>query len=540
MGVTFLTNEDKESLEKRFDNVYTKQEIDDKGYLTEHQNISGKANIDLSNVTNTDFKTKAEESGIGCATTPTYTFCNLLNPNDENYEAGKYVNPTTGKTANHENYNTSGYIEVSPGDIIVASRSISHVYGKTWRDGHPLAWYAYYDKNKTVVKGDGRVYGEKMYHFIPDNVRYIRVSIEVFIPEVMVEKLACSGISDEYLEYGDEKTVVSPAVDNKDGMFLPPYIYATKGRPFDIYTAAMFGDTQVLNNIERIGYTASGFGKTEISNRRFRFNPTGGGRLELYLKAKNAEGISVLSAMSRVIVKDGSTATKRIVTIGDSLTAGKPWIAELMRLNPNYEFVGTFMSTAKDTTGTERTFNHDGRSGWRAEQYYTGYAPTSNNFWDSENGKFSFSYYVTNTLGGIAPDVVIVFLGMNDMERDIDAAIGYEKNIIDNIRSSYPSMPIIVCAPQARDYNVEGHVAKNGFLMMKKLYEAFALYQNLYFVPLYLIHDSEYNYQLVDEQEGVNIYSSVTQNKVVDSVHPQDAGYFQFADAIYGALSAIG
>lgn len=519
--------------------LYTEQS------LTDAQKAQARENIGVGSVATVNGNTPDENGNVTIETgggTPTYTFRNLLNPNDENYEAGKYVNPSTGKTANNANYNTSGYIEVSPGDKICTTTSYTNTFSQSYRQIMPITWIAYYNENKNVIKGDGRNSSEKIYHLIPQNVRYVRVSIAVAdaTKYPMIEKLACVGISDEYLEYGQEKTVPAPSVYNPDGMFLPPYIYAVNGRPFDIYTAAMFGDTQNLNRIERIGVSPSGFGEFEMSNRRIRLNPTGSTSDNFYLKIKNAEGVTVLSDATRCVVKNGSTAAKHIVTIGDSLTNKKPWIAELMRLNPNYTFVGAIDDTAKDSTGTERTFRHDGRSGWRAEQYYTGYNPESNKFWDSANSKFSFSYYVTNILHGTAPDIVILFLGMNDMERNLDDAVNYEKLMVDNIRSSYPNLPIIICAPQARDYNVEGHVAKNGFLMMKKLYEKFCLYTDLYFVPLYLIHDSEYNYCLADEYEGVNLYSTIVKNKVVDSVHPQDAGYFQFADAIYGALSAIG
>lgn len=478
-------------------------------------------------------------TGTG-TTVGTYTYRNLLNPNDENYEEGKYVNPATGKTATNASYNTSGYIEVSEGDRICTTNHLGDAFDNWYRIITPITYCAYYDESKAVVKGDGKYV--KVYHLIPKNVRYVRVSIPTsVVGTMMIEKLTCVGISDEYLAYGEEKAVVGPVVENRDGMFLPPYIYAVRNRPFDIYTAAMFGDTQNLNRIIRVGVTGPIFGSMQMSNRRVRINPTGTASGDnFYFNIKDAEGVTVLADATRCVVNDGSTATKNIVTIGDSLTNNKPWIAELMRLNPNFNFVGTYEGTAKDSTGTERTFRHDGRSGWRAEQYYTGYNTDANKFWDAANSKFSFAYYVENTLNGTPPDVVILFLGMNDMQRNLDDAVNYEKLIVDNIRSSYPTMPIVVCAPQARDYNGEGHVARNGFLMMKKLYEAFVLYQNLYFVPLYLIHDSEYNYRLADEYEGVNIYSAITQNKVTDTVHPQDAGYFQFADAIYGALSAIG
>lgn len=496
--------------------------------------------VDLSNYYTKEEVDQKVENGGGSTGGNLYTFRNLLNPNDENYEAGAYVNPTTGKTATHASYHTSGYIEVAPGDRICTTKADSGPYGNPFRLLMPIVWFAYYDENKVVIKGDGRTSGEKLYYFIPPNAKYVRVSIATAYmgDEPMVEKLTCVGVSDEYLEYGQEKIVPGPAVDTQDGMFLPPYIYAVKNRPFDIYTAAMFGDTQNLNRIEKVGYTASGFGSIQMSNRRLRLNPTGGLNAPLYFKVKNAEGVTVLSAATQCFVKNGSSSTKRILAIGDSLTDRKPWIAELMRLNPNYTFVGGINGSANDSEGTTHTFKHEGRSGWRAEQYYTGSITAGNYFWDGN--KFSFSYYVTNTLNGTAPDIVILFLGMNDMERNLDDAVNYEKLMVDNIRSSYPNMPIVICAPQARDYNGEGHVAKNGFLMMKKLYEAFMMYQNLYFVPLYLIHDSEYNYCLADEYEGVNLYSTITRNKVTDTVHPQAAGYFQFADAIYGALSAIG
>ena len=52
----------------------TKEWVEGKGYLTAHQDITGKANTDLSNVTNEDFAAKAEAAGLGGCKITTGTY----------------------------------------------------------------------------------------------------------------------------------------------------------------------------------------------------------------------------------------------------------------------------------------------------------------------------------------------------------------------------------------------------------------------------------------------------------------------------------
>ena len=52
----------------------TKEWVEGKGYLTAHQDITGKADTDLSNVTNEDFAAKAEAAGVGGCKITTGTY----------------------------------------------------------------------------------------------------------------------------------------------------------------------------------------------------------------------------------------------------------------------------------------------------------------------------------------------------------------------------------------------------------------------------------------------------------------------------------
>ena len=52
----------------------TKEWVEGKGYLTAHQDITGKANTDLSNVTNEDFAAKEEAAGLGGCKITTGTY----------------------------------------------------------------------------------------------------------------------------------------------------------------------------------------------------------------------------------------------------------------------------------------------------------------------------------------------------------------------------------------------------------------------------------------------------------------------------------
>ena len=74
------------------------------------------------------------------------------------------------------------------------------------------------------------------------------------------------------------------------------------------------------------------------------------------------------------------------------------------------------------------------------------------------------------------------------------------------------------------------------FNLMTKLAELLGDYTNLYFVPVSLCHDSEYNFGAVETP--VNPRATQKEYLPTEATHPQEQGYLQMADIIYSVVSA--
>ncbi len=135
--------------------------------------------------------------------------------------------------------------------------------------------------------------------------------------------------------------------------------------------------------------------------------------LALTVYDNNLEQVASTSTTLKV-VSNTINLGKSILTIGDSLTNEKPWLAEVRSLSSDLlTFVGT--------RGTTTNIKHEGRSGFSAGSYLTATAYTYENegihpFWDAENSRFNWKYYKTNT--GINPDIIMIYLGTNGMALD--------------------------------------------------------------------------------------------------------------------------
>jgi len=124
---------------------------------------------------------------------------------------------------------------------------------------------------------------------------------------------------------------------------------------------------------------------------------------------------------------------------------------------------------------------------------------------------------------------------MNGLEEDPTTNANNIKAIVDAIRAVSAAIPIVLITPQHRDYSTALAYTIMTHRLMRKLYDLLSGYTSLYIVPLSLYHDSEYNY--ISGTAAVNPRSAITQSAVTDPIHPQDAGQYQFADAIFGVTS---
>jgi hypothetical protein len=341
-------------------------------------------------------------------------------------------------------------------------------------------------------------------------------------------------------------------------VYLPSDIYCAVGRTVELYNRQVCLQSSEYN----LQWTCT-IGRP--MKRKFTITGLAGliGNYTLYLKIF-ADDLSLVwyGATTIHIVDATLTNTYNGVTIGDSVTAGKFWLWEVQGLsNDKIHWVGKIPYTMTYNE-VSQTVYCDGRGGFSAASYLA--ATTSDDsatgginegvhaFWDNALGRFSWDYYVTNTLSGVSPDFVQIFLGTNGMALDPTINANNIKQIIDYIRQDDASIPIYVVntlfrASQdgiGKQGSIEGYTAipgdykyredKEVMNLMTRLNDLLSAYSDLYFVSVASTFDSEYNYGAVSTP--VNPRSTITELLPVEGTHPNpnDAtGYGQIADTMF-------
>jgi len=272
--------------------------------------------------------------------------------------------------------------------------------------------------------------------------------------------------------------------------------------------------------------------------------------LSLRIINDNAEILYTGSTSLKVVA--ATTASKSVLVIGDSLSTNKQWLAEMVNLNTSLSFVGTKAFSVADADGNIRTGSTEAQSGWAAVDYIGGSQSPSgrgqtaaNLFWDGT--RFNWNYYVTNSLSGVSPGIVVIFLGMNSYTT-IAANALYIKNIVDYIRQDNATIPIYICYPPfhadqdgigASGYTKYGwtdyELNRDKVTLLLTMYGLFSAgYTNLYLVPIAQCNDNKYNYGQISTP--VNPRSTVTEKLPSEATHPTI--YWQFADALFSSISA--
>ena len=476
-----------------------------------------------SGETRTDLRGPRGEAGEN---TVEFTFANLYNP--EEASVGYAISRSDGYTYASANYTVTGYIPVTPGEKLGILRGAA-------RDNFTFGASAFYDENRKKVASYTCPLNQVLFT-VPEGAAYFRTTLMNSWTEVSIESLTPVGFATRYLAFGQTDSAAVPEIEAQRSLFLPDTIYCCPDRPFEIYYNAVLGRTRYGCEVRCSREPSKTYCTISVGDRKWRVNPVSSAFItSMDLYAEN--GQKVRSAPLCIRVVSPTAQAKTLCCIGDGLTAGRAWLAELKKLNPNFTFVGSLEGSAADSDGAQHVIRHEGRDGASAQTYMT--QADDNPFWDNAKGAFSFAHYVENTLGGQAPDCVILFLGQNDVKRYVAASVRYEKQMVDDILAACPDMRILILTPQFRDPHLDAHTYPGTWQMQQMLFDTFQHYANLQIVPLGILHDSEFNYMLSDEYEPVHPRSMLTQHAVRDGMRPQDAGYYQFADAIYASLSAL-
>lgn len=462
---------------------------------------------------------------------------NLFDISTVNYN--KYV--SGGTLFDNEKYNTTSKIKVNEGDVLYFSDNGEESIVRTicaWSiAGNYLNGSDVHQVNKYVVQA---------------NTGSIMISYDKNYTKFQVEKDKITS----YKEYG-KKYVNSEMIDLGDTIkemennlkytpiiYMPNEICVAVGRTIEIY------NKQICINADKFHFSwYCDIGKP--LERKFQVTGTSStvGEYDLTLTLYDDNMKQVYQGTTKIKIVNVLTTPKTNLQIGDSLTnttsTYKPTFKEMRTLSSNnLTFLGT--------RGTVEGEKHEGRSGWTSGNYLTNTLYTFENegvnpFWDGT--RFNWNYYKTQT--GLNPDSVTIFLGTNGLATNPTTNANNIKQIVDYIRQDDANIPIFIVNTIYKSNQdgignmmngTDGFATNRGMMkydedmktikLALKLQELFKDYNNLYLIPLNLLHDDEYNFGR--KEVPVNPRSSITETIPTDATHPID-GYLQFADVQFSS-----
>lgn len=266
-----------------------------------------------------------------------------------------------------------------------------------------------------------------------------------------------------------------------------------------------------------------------------------GFKVRLYPYNKNSFVSSDTISYNVVPKSTGAGLTKKILLIGDSLTFNPPMSKHLVD-----DLLASDAMTVSliGTLGTA-PYNREGRSGWSAHDYVSGYEhgdSFTNAFWNPSTNKFDFSYYMSNN-GFSGVDYVFINLGTNLGENTVESMTTDLEEMVTSIHAYDPNIRVGVWTPPPRALMGNGFLTDNDNTLLrgKAIINKFKnrTGERIYIVPVTLNVDPYHDFPY----ETVNVSSRNSSFQMVvatDRTHPADAGYWKMADVIYNYIKYFG
>lgn len=485
---------------------------------------------------------------------------NEFNSESVDNQDGKTLSDV-GKVIDDSNYSVSHKIKCQYGDTVYLSRRISDIsderqFVTVWN----ICAYDSSDKFLGIsTKGS---------YAVPPNTDYVRFNYWTTLAKT--RKIMLSLNSDiTYEEYFSPYHIVEKsAIDNPvkelfkdDGIIvdrkiiMPLYgLYVMQGKSVPVFfdNIIMHGQTKNLNVFQSAkgNFLDNGvFQKSlETLEKGFYQNYVIVNSSYNTLLKKNDDVVN----NSRLIVVDtnaGNGVTRKVLVIGDSITAANVWTDKLVDLFSddvmNVEMLGT--------RGTSKAPN-EGRGGWRAWNYAfekdasnDGLSSSvTNPFLNPTSNKFDFSYYM-NQQNYTSVDYILLCLGTNDVSRrthntDDDILLAW-KTIIDSIKAFDDNIKILIWLLPMPCGLTNEQPKKDTFLHMKEL--LINKYDNMesrQTNKIYLVDvgcsvspTDDFNYK----EELISEYGEEKWKRPTDIIHPATKGYYAIAKNIHAGIKAI-
>lgn len=437
-------------------------------------------------------------------------------------------------------YYSSDYTEISPSTIYVIS-AYNILTGEISREGLRKAFY---DAGKTFISGSQ---GGGQFR-TPSNAKYIRFSMN----KTVVEKwqLERRSFATKYIPY--HGYVVA---DESDEMFMnfPSKTFAVTGLQYNWYLFNICPER--YENEFKSRYFIYTNTKMHQYGRFLRLEASNSSTDSISVVAEANSGAKYGSKAFTVVCKNPYTLDAvSVLILGDSTTANG-YVAQYL-----HQYTGT--ENQITTLGTKGTYpyNHEGRSGWRLEMYFT--QSNNNPFYNPSTQTFDAEYYFTQT-GVSVPDIFIINLGINDMHYNSTVPskarttaheyIEKVNAVIESLRNVSENIKIAICLttpPNVDPYsfgaagtNIIGYDDYRiaNLILCEMLIDEYDYRQSegLYLIPINAVLDTKYNMPTSIQHPNSRSSLDLMLPNEAANVHPNDAGYHQIADEMYAFICSL-
>ena len=328
---------------------------------------------------------------------------------------------------------------------------------------------------------------------------------------------------------------------------LPSKLYGVVGNEINVY----FDNVIMCNDLSDYHIIVE-CDKGDKEKDRWTYTPEAAESFTLKIRVLKNGTDEVSSAQTTVQIFDteGTGDTKKVLCIGDSWTEGNSYIHYCRANFENDKNDVKFLGSKDPWNGG--LVVHEGRSGWTTQSYCTmsSYKNQNNPFYN--NGKFDFKYYL-ETSSIEDPDIVVIFLGINDAGQGIttEQSIEYFNTMINSIHSYSKDIEIgiVLTPPPGGTQDGFGKINLCGTTRFRHKYNAFNLTKalinaydggkvdNVSTVPVNVNIDCINKYKT--EEVPANAYTQVTVRRLVDNVHPDYAGYREVGNSLYAYIKSF-
>ena len=344
---------------------------------------------------------------------------------------------------------------------------------------------------------------------------------------------------DSYFWKGGYKWYDKSKIDSVH-IHIPDRIYTTTASNFSIYYNNLIrgrfeNKEQIIVSCE-VGYPDS---------MRYNLDSLQAGIYDFKIQVYDSLGFFIEEAETEIIVTDNSVAhtdTLRVLIIGDSFTyAGvyPKYIKDAYESSTSYpiKLLGTNYNSGSSFYGLGNSIFHEGYSGrtwyWHANH-------TSSPFVYDFTGGIDIQRYISDSLNGEIPDIITIFLGINDIgdadpstiktiDERIDLFLNHPRmmKLINSLTQVLPEteIGIVLTPPTNEREETYTNPDRPDYWERKLMHHRLSQRYVDHFKNL-----GNHKISVIPSNVGIDTYNGFGSS---DSIHPNDYGYNQIGHSIY-------